>query len=70
MSVKRLREQVLEANQELVRHGLVIFTFGNASGFDRSARVAVSDDARWPDALVHGPATMRVIALRSFLPLT
>jgi L-ribulose-5-phosphate 4-epimerase len=37
MSVKRLREQVLEANQELVRHGLVIFTFGNASGFDRSS---------------------------------
>jgi L-ribulose-5-phosphate 4-epimerase len=37
MSLKSLREEVFEANQELVRRGLVIFTFGNASGFDRSA---------------------------------
>jgi L-ribulose-5-phosphate 4-epimerase len=28
---------VYEANQELVRRGLVVFTFGNASGFDRSS---------------------------------
>ena len=32
-----LREEVFHANQELVRLGLVIFTFGNASGFDRSS---------------------------------
>ncbi len=31
-----LKEQVLEANLELVRSGLVLFTFGNASGIDRS----------------------------------
>src|SRR5437870_993124 len=31
-----LREQVLEANLELVRRGLVLYTFGNASGIDRS----------------------------------
>ena len=37
MNVSELREQVFEANQELVRRGLVIFTFGNASGFDRSS---------------------------------
>jgi L-ribulose-5-phosphate 4-epimerase len=37
MSLKTLREEVFEANQSLVRHGLVIFTFGNASGFDRSS---------------------------------
>lgn len=36
MTLKDLREEVLEANLELVRHGLVVFTFGNASGFDRS----------------------------------
>ena len=30
-----LKEQVLEANLDLVKHGLVIFTFGNASGIDR-----------------------------------
>jgi len=30
-----LREEVLEANLELVRRGLVLYTFGNASGIDR-----------------------------------
>jgi L-ribulose-5-phosphate 4-epimerase len=35
MLLKTLREQVLEANLELVRHGLVLYTFGNASGIDR-----------------------------------
>lgn len=34
--LKQLREEVFEANQELVRKGLVIFTFGNASGYDRA----------------------------------
>lgn len=37
MNLKALREEVLEANLELVRHGLVIFTFGNASGCDRAS---------------------------------
>ena len=35
MLLKTLREQVLEANLELVRRGLVLYTFGNASGIDR-----------------------------------
>ena len=35
MPLKTLREQVLEANLELVRRGLVLYTFGNASGIDR-----------------------------------
>jgi L-ribulose-5-phosphate 4-epimerase len=30
-----LKSQVLEANLELVRRGLVLYTFGNASGIDR-----------------------------------
>jgi L-ribulose-5-phosphate 4-epimerase len=30
-----LRTEVLEANLELVRRGLVLYTFGNASGIDR-----------------------------------
>ncbi len=37
MRLKSLREEVLEANLELVRRGLVVFTFGNASGFDRES---------------------------------
>jgi L-ribulose-5-phosphate 4-epimerase len=35
MILKSLREEVLEANLELVRRGLVLYTFGNASGIDR-----------------------------------
>lgn len=35
MLVKELREQVLEANLELVRRGLVLYTFGNVSGISR-----------------------------------
>jgi L-ribulose-5-phosphate 4-epimerase len=33
--LERLRKQVLEANLELVRRGLVLYTFGNVSGIDR-----------------------------------
>jgi L-ribulose-5-phosphate 4-epimerase len=33
--LEALRTEVLEANLELVRRGLVIYTFGNASGIDR-----------------------------------
>ncbi len=32
-----LREAVLEANLELVRQGVVLYTFGNASGVDRES---------------------------------
>jgi len=35
MQLKTLREEVLEANLELVRRGLVLYTFGNVSGIDR-----------------------------------
>ena len=41
MLLENLRAEVLEANLELVRRGLVIFTFGNASAFDRSSGLAV-----------------------------
>jgi L-ribulose-5-phosphate 4-epimerase len=37
MLLKTLREVVLEANLELVRRGLVLYTFGNVSGIDRGA---------------------------------
>jgi L-ribulose-5-phosphate 4-epimerase len=35
MLLKELRKQVLEANLELVRRGVVVFTFGNVSGISR-----------------------------------
>jgi L-ribulose-5-phosphate 4-epimerase len=37
MDLLRLQSEVLEANLELVRRGLVLYTFGNASGIDRSS---------------------------------
>src|ERR1700689_1371386 len=39
--LQRLREQVLEANLELVRQGLVLYTFGNASGISRAEGLVV-----------------------------
>jgi len=36
-----LRAEVLEGNLELVRRGLVIYTFGNASGLARDQKLAV-----------------------------
>jgi L-ribulose-5-phosphate 4-epimerase len=41
MLLKNLREEVLEANLELVRRGLVLYTFGNASGVDRNQGLLV-----------------------------
>ena len=41
MMLKNLREEVLEANLELVRRGLVLYTFGNASGIDRDEGLVV-----------------------------
>lgn len=35
MLLRNLREEVLQANLELVRRGLVLYTFGNASGISR-----------------------------------
>src|SRR6056297_1617418 len=33
--LEQLKEKVLQANLDLVKHGLVVFTWGNASGIDR-----------------------------------
>ncbi len=41
MLLPELREQVLEANLELVKRGLVLYTFGNASGVDRAQGLVV-----------------------------
>ena len=35
MMLKELRDEVYEANMDLPKHGLVVFTWGNASGLDR-----------------------------------
>lgn len=41
MRLTSLREEVLEANLELVRRGLVLYTFGNASGIARDEGLVV-----------------------------
>jgi L-ribulose-5-phosphate 4-epimerase len=41
MLLERLRKEVLEANLELVHRGLVLYTFGNASGVDREQGLIV-----------------------------
>jgi L-ribulose-5-phosphate 4-epimerase len=41
MLLQSLREEVLEANLELLRRGLVLYTFGNASGIARDEGLVV-----------------------------
>jgi L-ribulose-5-phosphate 4-epimerase len=41
MILEPLREEVLEANLELVRRGLVLYTFGNVSGIDRERGIVM-----------------------------
>lgn len=39
--LEKLKEEVYQANLDLVKHGLVIFTWGNVSGFDREKELVV-----------------------------
>ena len=39
--LQNLKEMVLEANLELPRRGLVTYTWGNVSGFDRERNLVV-----------------------------
>ena len=41
MNFGKLREEVLDANLELVRQGLVLYTFGNVSGISRAEGVVI-----------------------------
>ena len=41
MQLEELRREVLEANLELYRRGLALFTFGNASGISRADGLVV-----------------------------
>jgi L-ribulose-5-phosphate 4-epimerase len=63
-----LRERVLEANRAIVRAGLVVLTFGNASGVDRAAGVmAIKPSGVGYDEL--RPKSMVVIDLESGEPV-
>lgn len=39
--LEKLKEQVFQANLDLVKHGLVVFTWGNVSGIDRERDLVV-----------------------------
>jgi L-ribulose-5-phosphate 4-epimerase len=39
--LEKLKEKVFQANMDLVKHGLVIFTWGNVSAIDRSSGLVV-----------------------------
>ena len=39
--LEKLKEEVFRANLDLVRHGLVIMTWGNVSGIDRESGLMV-----------------------------
>lgn len=41
MNIQELKQHVFQANLDLVKHGLVIFTWGNVSGIDREKGVVV-----------------------------
>ncbi|WP_352421341.1 L-ribulose-5-phosphate 4-epimerase [Proteiniphilum sp.] len=41
MNIEELKQQVFQANLDLVKHGLVIFTWGNVSGIDREKGLVV-----------------------------
>jgi L-ribulose-5-phosphate 4-epimerase len=68
MSARTLREDVLAANLELVRRGLVVHAFGNASGIDREAGLVVIKPSGVPydelttDALVVTDLDANVVA--------
>ena len=55
---EKLKEQVCEANLDLQKHGLVIFTWGNVSGINRAGGIVaikpsgVSYEALTPDKIV------------------
>ena len=57
MLLRNLREEVLEANLELVRRGLVHYTFGNVSGISRQdGLVAIKPSGVSYDELAPGLA--------------
>ena len=39
--LEALKEKVFQANLDLVKHGLVIFTWGNVSAIDRESNLVV-----------------------------
>ena len=54
--LEELKEEVLEANLELPRHHVVLYTWGNASGIDRERNLIVikPSGVRIPESFRYG----------------
>jgi len=57
--LENLKKEVFQANLDLVKHGLVIFTWGNASAIDRASGLVVIkpsgvsyEEMKWEDMVV------------------
>jgi L-ribulose-5-phosphate 4-epimerase len=67
MLVEQLRSDVLRANQEIVRQGLVVSTFGNVSGIARDQGLVVikpsgvAYDALTPESMVVTDLTGKIV---------
>ncbi|HNW51291.1 MAG TPA: L-ribulose-5-phosphate 4-epimerase [Prolixibacteraceae bacterium] len=61
--LEQLKEEVFKANLDLVKHGLVIFTWGNASGIDREKGLFVIKPSG-VDYDVMKPSDMVVVDLK------
>ena len=65
--LENLKEEVLEANLDLVRHGLVIFTWGNVSAIDRaSGRVVIKPSGVEYEALKAEDTPTHLALYRAF----
>src|SRR6516225_10689468 len=62
--LEHLKQEVCQANLDLVKEGLVIQTWGNASGIDRAQRLVVIKPSGVPYSVMH-PKHMVVVALDS-----
>ena len=51
--LEELKEKVFRANLDLVKHGLVIFTWGNVSAIDRATGLVVIK----PSGFIEPPST-------------
>lgn len=66
--LKQIKQKVFKANLDLVKHNLVIFTWGNVSGIDREKGLVVIkpsgvsyDDMKWEDMVVVDLNTGKVV---------
>jgi L-ribulose-5-phosphate 4-epimerase len=62
MLLKELRERVCEANLELPRHGVALYTWGNVSGIDRESGLVVIKPSGVPYGALT-PSKMVVVGL-------